>query len=425
MRNHWQGLRLNEFAVIDTQTHAGNRWLPPANYGSMFGAVNMNASSPFTLAQSLFIINTLPGTIYNPSIPPFDAGWFLLDLFGSPYNCPATLPCFDPSFIVNGGSEILRTYIALDSSLSSSLINETKSIAKMQLYDELKANPSAYSGNAAIMQFKNKNDTSAIGKLYIVKNKIKSIAEFDSLSLILINQLDSMMSLKVSVIRTLDSMATVNPSNNYSAQRDSLINQVNVLIHTRNNLIAVHDSTAGVKISEGLALNLTITSANLPEQNQKAMNEVAAKYYLHGKDSILSYFPQILSVAVQCPYAGGTAVYQAQSFSKLLNDTIAFDVAICAQALREAAVEQNEGDYVLIIPNPASEQINVSFKETLAGICHIKACDMLGNEVIRKTLDCKIKSHTFSVKNLVQGVYQVSVTVNNREIKHSKLMIIR
>ncbi len=298
----------------------------------------------------------------------------------------------------------------------------------MQLYDELKANPAAYTGNVILMQFKNKNDTSSIGKLHSVKSKMKLISEFDSLSITLINQNDSILKQKISDVRVLDSLSAANPAMNYSVQRDSIISQINTLNQQRNNIIAVRDSLANINLIVAKIINDNIFSIALPEQNQKTINDLIIKNYLYGTDSISLNYAQILSIVKQCPYSGGTAVYQARSFVNLFSDTIEYnDANICYQGgeFREESMRQKENGGVIIIPNPSNEQIEIKLKRSMNGICLINIFDALSNLVINKTLDCKIKSHAISIENLEQGVYYISITINDEQVIRDKIMVIR
>jgi hypothetical protein len=88
MRSHLEGLHLNTTAIIDTQQHAGNRWM--ANYAPWFGAVNMNWQPINNLYSSLFIVDPSLNTTYRPSFPvgspANNSGWFFPDS-GATYAC--------------------------------------------------------------------------------------------------------------------------------------------------------------------------------------------------------------------------------------------------------------------------------------------------------------------------------------------------
>jgi len=169
MKMHNIGLYLNNTAVIDTQTHAGNMWT--GVYNSNYGAWNENDSSLFNLTQSLFIVDPNLGASFNPNIPlgvnpgePNDQGWFLQDT-GNTFNCAGYLLCEDmSSSLLQNGSVDLKEAIALDSILSTDFKEESKSIAKISLYENLQKDSLEYSSNPVLMQFLNDNANTTFGK---------------------------------------------------------------------------------------------------------------------------------------------------------------------------------------------------------------------------------------------------------------------
>ena len=134
--DHFDGLRLNNVAVIDSQAHGGNMWL--GSYGSTFGAVNMNDSSINNLLASLFTIDpnsSIPNLMPNIPIgnpPPYgidDDGWFRGDPDIPTFVCSST----DPTDLIIGndlGSDQLREAIAQELNLTNEYIEESKTIAK-------------------------------------------------------------------------------------------------------------------------------------------------------------------------------------------------------------------------------------------------------------------------------------------------------
>ena len=427
MYEHYEGLHLNKVAVIDTQTHAGNRWMA-TTYGSGFGAVNRNISPPSNVFLSLFYVHTLPATQYHPLVPSFNSNWFVFTS-GTPYSCPSTLPCYDPDFHGDDGSGDLRMMIAEDSTLSSEYIEETKSMAKMQLYEQIKNDSASYAADSLMMQFKAESDSNAIGQLYAVKEKLSMISTFDSLSLILIYQTDSLFNLSNENLRVLDSIAASDTSTDYSMQRDSLINELNDLQQTRKLLIAQHDSTVQVALAYAKILNNAISPSQLPEENEQFMNNVSSLYYLYGRDSIASFYSQILDIAMQCPDAGGKAVYRARPYVELFNDSVEYnDVDICHQAgiYRETIKEnKSENKGIKIIPNPANESIELIITGKYEGICKVILQNTVSENVYSKSFDCKLKQTKIKTSNFAPGVYYVQLYINNKPVQFEKLIIIR
>jgi len=427
MYHHYEGLHLNKVAVVDTQTHAGNRWMA-TTYGSGYGAVNWNYSPPINLVQSMFKVHTPPGTQYHPIIPSFDNGWFMFTS-GTPYNCPTILPCYDPDFHGDDGSEDLRMLIAEDSTLSTEFIDETKSIAKMQLYEQITTDSTAYASDSLMMQFKNESSSDAIGQLYTVQEKSNTVSTFDSVSSILIHQTDSMFELSNENLNELDSIAAADTSTDYSMQRTILINELTSLQQTRTTLVSQHHASAEDNVVDAKILNASISPAQLPEENEKFLNDIAAKYYLYGRDSIAFFYSQILEIATQCPDAGGKAVYRARPFVELFNDSVEYDdvnachlAGIYRESIKESA---SEFKGVKIIPNPANESIELIITGKYQGICKVIIKNSINKNVYSKSFDCKLKQTRINTSNFVSGIYYVQLYVNNEPVQFNKLVIVR
>ncbi|HMW11494.1 MAG TPA: T9SS type A sorting domain-containing protein, partial [Bacteroidia bacterium] len=149
-------------------------------------------------------------------------------------------------------------------------------------------------------------------------------------------------------------------------------------------------------------------------------------------DTILSSYNVALStIANQCPYEGGAAVYKAQALLQLLNDTIVFETDnTCWQNgyYRKAFGENRslvDETGISIVPNPANEETTVILKRVEEGFCAIELNDVLGQLVFQATFNCADKRHKISTKHLKQGVYTLSVSINSCIMKKSKLIIVR
>ncbi|MBK7967073.1 MAG: hypothetical protein IPK10_18575 [Bacteroidetes bacterium] len=144
----YTGLYLNSEATIGKQPstqlppYHGNIWLDTLRYYSGFGAVNMNDSTPLSIAGSLFTTNQNMSS-HNPKIPlnilswPFyvdDNGWFDPQGSGNSFNCSTNWTC--ATLIVGEGEEEYRTMVVNDSTVSSVFIPESKLMAQQLIYKE-------------------------------------------------------------------------------------------------------------------------------------------------------------------------------------------------------------------------------------------------------------------------------------------------
>jgi uncharacterized repeat protein (TIGR01451 family) len=430
MYDHWEGLRLNNVAVIDTQTHAGNRWL--GSYGSGFGAVNMNDTPLVNVQYSLFIVALPLGPTYFPITPiinPNNTGWFQ-DFPGTPFSCPTVTACSKADLDDDDkGSKKLMKLIAKDSSLTSEFIEETKNIARTDLYSKLKQDSTSYSGDAVLMQFKQNSDTGTTGRLYEVKNTINTISVIDSTTLSQIATTDSSIAVNTESLRVLDSIYAADTSIDISIPHENLIAGLNTLEQTRADLIAPYQSAEPINLTQSIAINNTASAIQLPEQNEQMLNQIVALFYLYGMDTLDAYYSQVESIAVQCPYAGGKAVYRARTFMEMLNDTMDYDDrTTCAQSgiFRKPTVQSTALTHsIKIIPNPANDKIEIVLLGQYEGICNLVLRNAIGEEIYSSSLDCKKKSTYISVSNYSPGVYYVQVFVNHLPLKVEKLIIVK
>ena len=132
----------------------------------------------------------------------------------------------------------------------------------------------------------------------------------------------------------------------------------------------------------------------------------------------------------QCPYEGGVTVYRARVYISMLNDTIGYDddtvcelQGIYRQSVQHSKVEIENG--ITIRPNPSSDIAEIFLNNHHEGICTIKITDVTGRTVYSGSFDCKEKSKKVSVASITSGIYTVTVAINSRFLKSTKLTIVR
>lgn len=138
----------------------------------------------------------------------------------------------------------------------------------------------------------------------------------------------------------------------------------------------------------------------------------------------------MISHANQCPYEGGIPVYRARVIISLMNDSIDYDdESVCElQGIYRKSINNsiNETDNgVTIRPNPASDYAEIILSDLYEGICTIEIKDLTGRIIYSGSFDCKEKSKKVDVSSLSGGVYTVTIAIDDRFVKSSKLSIIR
>jgi len=136
----------------------------------------------------------------------------------------------------------------------------------------------------------------------------------------------------------------------------------------------------------------------------------------------------MLEVAEQCPAYGGLAVYRARTLIELLNDSMEFTgECIESNSSRSSSIKAKIAEDIgfTIIPNPASNDIVIKLTKKYEGICNIRIANSLGEIVINNQRNCKDRKVEIQLDNLKQGVYSVSVSLGEKLVGTSKLIIVR
>ncbi len=120
----------------------------------------------------------------------------------------------------------------------------------------------------------------------------------------------------------------------------------------------------------------------------------------------------------------------SQDLCSLLNDSIGYDDEnVCQlQGIYRQSIQHSENvidNGIFIRPNPTSDYAEIILKDHHEGMCNIEIKDMTGRTVYSGSFDCKEKSKKIDVSSLVGGVYTVTVAIDDRFVKSSKLSIVR
>jgi len=426
MNYHFDGLYLNKVAVIDSQPHGGNRWFGPfTNYS----ALNL-APAQLVLKSLFFIDPTAPSANFPISYSP--AGWFQLTS-GTTFDCGKTTLC-GSSPTSNYTSDELRELIASGAFQTDEYVNESRAIAEAYLYAELKVDSTLWINDSLYTAFIASNEDSVIGKLYEVEFNLDAAIQYDSIFNANIASIDSQTVAFENYISYIDSLAeSGTPIANYDSVREQTVNTMAFMAQTKQNIIIQQEAIRDNKLQDAKLINDIITSDELPQQNAQKINEIEIAF-AEGNGSIdivRNNYLNILNIAQQCPYAGGQSVFKARVLINLINDSVLyFDDDICLQSDiyrtgKVDSVRQNTVNDIQVIPNPASNKVEIKLIGTQEGICLIKIKNSLGKIVVEKSFDCRQSNYVLNTTSYIQGVYSIELSINNVQKKVVKLIIVK
>lgn len=133
----------------------------------------------------------------------------------------------------------------------------------------------------------------------------------------------------------------------------------------------------------------------------------------------------LLAVAQRCPFEFGNAVYQARALYNIINETfISFTDACETEVPLRKSLDEQKGSEILIYPNPAKSEVNISTTLKDDSKLKILVTDLNGKVVYQNDaleVTSFVSKFTLDVNN---GVYLVHVTdPSNHETSIKKLLI--
>ena len=203
------------------------------------------------------------------------------------------------------------------------------------------------------------------------------------------------------------------------------------LNHTIGKLAKVNDKILQGNFNAASAINSNITPANVLEQNQQTVNELILKsaiqpdYIYTSIDSSM-----LMSIATQCPLAGGNAVYQARNLlMSIASNVIEFeDNCIDGNSRMEivdnAATNKDNTFVYKLYPNPNDGNMifEYSLQHESTGILILYE---ITGRVINKynLIEGQNSQLKISEAALLNGIYFYSVVVDGKVLSNSKFVI--
>ncbi|MBE7510756.1 MAG: T9SS type A sorting domain-containing protein [Bacteroidia bacterium] len=420
MRNNMLGLYINNVGLIGVQNNNGNKFI---NYRDTVGAYNANLSTGGLLGSAFLIKNgTVMGSIYYPVLAQQNNGWFQPFLNNNPFQCGAT--CYD--MLVEPNNEMLYRIIAGDSVLTEEFIPESQSMARQYLFEVLSNNPDLMKGDTLFENFYNLMLEEAEGQLKEVERRFENYGKMDSTFIPMLQNVDSLIRNYEMLIREIDSICKANKGWNCDSLREAYNSQIENLSVVKQNIIIQYKAVqTGEKLEAELKNNI-ISGEEQNETNSKLMNEMFSQLEENNYKNINELYAQLLSLAEQCPYYGGEAVYRARAVLELVNDSLVYnDDANCLLygIYRQGQTTINNDLNIVVKPNPANEYVfikvlcndDVKFKTQIFNV--------YGQIIYEGNLNCN-KENKIITKEFKQGVYTILIKTLQGN-KTYKIAIIR
>ncbi|MBK8847073.1 MAG: T9SS type A sorting domain-containing protein [Bacteroidetes bacterium] len=251
----------------------------------------------------------------------------------------------------------------------------------------------------------------------------------DNVFLQQINLIDSTVKYIVLQINDHDSLELIGNTNLNMATRENYILQLSTEIENRNLLFAQRETFIVSLLNEAATRLGQTSTSETPLMNDKTVYEIELDYHTYGESVIENHMVTLYSIAVQCPYSAGNAVYKARAWLENLYDSLYWD---------DANVCFNEGIYrqsnlsnlpinsnIIVRPNPSSGIVEIVKSRALQSNCSVSIKNSVGKIVFEQAIDCKQGSQFIDVSKLANGVYTITIVSEQTMQLNQKLIIMK
>jgi hypothetical protein len=182
-------------------------------------------------------------------------------------------------------------------------------------------------------------------------------------------------------------------------------------------------------ISQAVSLNNSVQGQQTEENNLKVVNNILLNTLLGGiYDYTAVQRSQLFSIAEQCPYSGGRAVYQARAMIMLFNDTLNYDdEQICNISNQDLKNDKSidRGSFI-VYPNPTDGELHMAYSTIDFETYTIHIYDVTGKILYSQTFDGGIGNLSFNFSNYTPGVYFYNINpLQGETIKKGTFVIIK
>ncbi len=408
--NHYFGLYYTRSGRVDAQEFKGNLWYG-ANYGGS-GALNLNSYNAQFYPYFVDVNgSTIPNTFnHHPQSSP---SFWINGQIGVDQDCDWQTHHGQCGTSSTGGggagnySKLIRE--ALDSLFTSEFNEESRWQARVALYEKLLEMPVLKDTNEILNDFYLGYAGDALRYIAELNKDKKRIYQNQSL---LMQQMENnafSINDKTNQLAAIDSIIELKEWGIFSydsimSGRNTILNELNQLIEFNNLAADAIDSTREFKIDLMSVSNENISSSEIYEVNDKLVNTafLATEGFKNPKE-LINYSQSLYDIAIQCPLAGGPAVYRARALYQYIDPEMEYDDEnSCLQAGYVLRTSKGKSGSSRAFPNPAGNEINVIFDN---GATEIVIKGITGNILIQKKLSENSNIIKLNTSNLPNGIY--------------------
>jgi hypothetical protein len=280
----------------------------------------------------------------------------------------------------------------------------TRYYAQRYVYDKLHQDPAYRSSHTDLANFYTQNSNSDfIGLLQVNRDYynigVATLAEKNNYNL-LFNQYYSIWDQISSFNESYNSSTNLFPWSQLMDELRGIVNQISSLNQTIKNRSIV-EAQLVLNANGSLALSSTASI------NEKTVNGIMLTLLSEDRSTLnSSELSTLESIASQCAYSGGRAVYSARAKLSELNNVNYDDDILCAASINSINSRSNSVNSVTLYPNPVGQYLNLEVpKEFINSSYKISSID----QKILRTGIINTIIQNINTDDLLPGVYMITV----------------
>jgi hypothetical protein len=282
----------------------------------------------------------------------------------------------------------------------------------------------------AYLQYVNDKSIESVGLLYVIKQSMYDNYSNDSSFIQTNRYVKEQLGFAKDSMKLIDSLFFETLDTNLLEVKANL---VATQYANRNQLSSAISSKQQSINSTNILIDLAnygIAGEQAPDINEQYLNDLYLRYKQIGRSVLIDEYPNILSIAQQCPSSGGEAVFRARNIIHKVNDSIIYDDAgVCAQLgiyrKKQNVIDPTEIRLFILIPNPAQHQTQLIFNQPPSSNYLIQIINGEGRVVESRNVNHQLSSLVLDTEKLANGLYTVNMIKQNGEFESEKLMIIK
>lgn len=403
--NHHTSLLLqNQNALLGSQTHKQNCWGPgagPAVYGEL-------TPVPVFVAQTYpFVVDPTINSCFMPAVHT-PTGWFDIDndieYAGDICNLA---PC-DADWFTPESDDVKRLAIG-DTTIAPAVLWELQRYLYARLQGQELQSP-------VIRDFVQQAESSSIGAFYRIGTELTALMQGDEwLNERLLMNMRSIQEHE-SLIHSADAQLSDElPTGEWRLmpERRHHLEEIHRLTLENVEIAKEQQAQRGERAEVLAEKNKTIAPETDFEANEQNVNDLYL-HYIVGDFAPLQpeRMEQLQSIARQCPFIGGNAVYRARAFWTVLTSEMPHynDEAACANPPALLMPEQPMGtpsavrDFT-VFPNPAQNYINITLNTAEDVQSTLWVHDVFGRPLFEYALEAGSNAYMLNITDIPDGLY--------------------